>query len=177
MPPGLTLSRSGRLSGTPTAGGSYPFTVRASNVLGSDTEATTVTIEQAPTFVGSKTAAFTLGANGTFTVTTAGFPRPELEVTSGVLPAGLIFADNGDGTATVSGMPTAVGSAAIGLRAANAAASATQTLTVEVNVAPVFTSPDQASVLRSAAEGRFEITTAGRPEREDQHRRPRCRPA
>ena len=56
------------MSGTPTAGGSYPFTVRASNVLGVDTEATSVVIEQAPTFVGPTTAAFVLGAEGTFTV-------------------------------------------------------------------------------------------------------------
>ena len=60
-----------------------------------------VIIEQAPTFVGSTTAAFVLGAEGTFTVTTDGFPRPDLEVTSGTLPAGLTFTDNGDGTATV----------------------------------------------------------------------------
>ena len=84
-------------------------------------------------------------------------------MTSGTLPAGLTFADNGDGTATVSGMPTAVGSATLGLRASNTASSATRELKVEVNVAAGFTSLDQAS-FSVGQPGTFEITTAGRPE-------------
>ena len=120
-------------------------------------------IEQAPTFVGSTTAAFVLGAEGTFTVRTDGFPRPEIEVASGTLPAGLTFADNGDGTATVRGIPAAAGSAAVGLRASNTASSATRELKVEVNVAVGFTSLDQASFSVGQA-GSFEVTTAGRPE-------------
>lgn len=34
VPPGLTLSAAGLLSGTPTTAGSYPFTVRATNPYG-----------------------------------------------------------------------------------------------------------------------------------------------
>lgn len=39
VPDGLTLSPSGLLSGTPTAGGPYSFTVQATNVYGNDTQA------------------------------------------------------------------------------------------------------------------------------------------
>jgi Ca2+-binding RTX toxin-like protein len=44
LPPGLTLSSDGALTGTPTTAGSYPFTVRADNHVGIDEASVTVTI-------------------------------------------------------------------------------------------------------------------------------------
>lgn len=48
LPPGLALSSSGVLSGTPTTVGSYPFTVRATNALGTADLATSVTVAAGP---------------------------------------------------------------------------------------------------------------------------------
>jgi hypothetical protein len=44
LPPGLTLSGDGALTGTPTTAGSYPFRVRADNGVGIDFASVTVTI-------------------------------------------------------------------------------------------------------------------------------------
>ncbi len=50
------------------------------------------------------TTTFTVGENGTFQLTAAGFPTPSL-TSSGPLPMGVTFKDNGNGTATLAGMP------------------------------------------------------------------------
>ena len=55
----------------------------------------------APTITSANTATFTVGINGSFTVTTTGDPAPAL--TTSAMPTGLTFTDNGDGTATITG--------------------------------------------------------------------------
>lgn len=110
LPPGVTLSSEGALSGTPTAEGSFTFVVRATGGGGSvDTETETLVVRQpvAATSPFSGTGAkaevgipFTkaqtaTGGNGAFTWTLA----------SGGLPAGLALAADG----TVSGTPTISG--------------------------------------------------------------------
>lgn len=50
LPPGLTLnSASGMLSGTPTAAGTFNFTIQAANYLGGITQAHTISIQKAST--------------------------------------------------------------------------------------------------------------------------------
>jgi hypothetical protein len=92
---------------------------------------------QAPpavTSAGSTT--FTLGAAGTFTVTTAGFPAPSL-TESGALPNGMQFIDNGNGTATLTGTPTGAGQFPITITATNGVLpNATQTFTLTVLPVP-----------------------------------------
>lgn len=51
-------------------------------------------------------AEFTVGSAGSFGITTLGLPGSTLTIT-GVLPANVTFADNGDGTATLAGTPAA----------------------------------------------------------------------
>lgn len=74
-----------------------------------------------------------------FTVTTTGSPTPALSET-GALPSGVTFADNGDGTATISGTPAdgTAGPWPVTLTAANGIApDATQAFTLTVaGVAP-----------------------------------------
>jgi hypothetical protein len=95
---------------------------------------------QAPSITSPGSTTFTDGSAGTFTVTTTGSPTPSISIapvapTAG-LPSGLSFADNGDGTATLSGTP-AVGTAGAytySLTAANGLLpDATQTFTVTVH--------------------------------------------
>ncbi|WP_052140406.1 beta strand repeat-containing protein, partial [Janthinobacterium lividum] len=108
LPAGMSLSGAGSLSGTPTAGGTFNFTVRATDSLaanGTRAYALTVnapTITIAPSVMPAMTVglAYSQGitaANGTATYTYA--------ITGGSLPTGLSLAANG----TLSGTPTAAG--------------------------------------------------------------------
>lgn len=48
LPPGLSISAAGRITGTPTAAGTFTHTVRATNAVGSATLNDTITIAAAP---------------------------------------------------------------------------------------------------------------------------------
>lgn len=58
-------------------------------------------------------------------------------ITANGLPTWATLTDNGNGTAKISGTPTAVGSHEITLKASNNGVTATQTFTLSVTVAPV----------------------------------------
>ena len=82
---------------------------------------------------GSTTS--TVGAAGSFTVTTTGSPVPTL-TEAGALPSGVTFKSNGNGTATLSGTPGAgsAGSYSLTITASNGVGSAaTQSFTLAVN--------------------------------------------
>ncbi len=66
------------------------------------------------TSAGNGTA--TVGQPFSFTVTTTGTPTPKLSET-GTLPRNLAFTDNGDGTATISGVARKAGSSELVLKA------------------------------------------------------------
>lgn len=57
-----------------------------------------------PTFTSANATTFTIGQSNTFAVTTNAYPVPAI-TKAGALPSGLTFADNGNGTATLSGIP------------------------------------------------------------------------
>ena len=97
------------LSGTPTAGsgGVYPLTITAANgATPSAVKTFTLTVDEAPSVTSADQATFIQGTPGTFTVTTSGYPAPALSFSSG-LPSGVSFVDNGNGTGTLSYVPTA----------------------------------------------------------------------
>jgi large repetitive protein len=115
LPTGLALSPSGVLSGTPTAGGIFNFTVTGTDSSGAPgpfggSQAYTVTIA-APTitFPASTLAGGTLGSPYTASITAAsGGTAPfSYAVTAGALPGSLALnAANG----TIAGTPNALGS-------------------------------------------------------------------
>ena len=74
-----------------------------------------------------------------FTVATTGYPAPKISK-SGALPSGVTFADNGDGSATISGTPakSAIGVYTLTLTAKSFAGTATQTFTLTITKAPVI---------------------------------------
>src|SRR4029453_18155440 len=97
------------LAGTPAAGtaGTHPLAFPAPAGTGAPvTQTFTLTVVQAPAITSASAATFSLGAAGSFTVTTTGGPAPTLTA-SGTLPAGVTFVDHGDGTATLGGTPAA----------------------------------------------------------------------
>ena len=122
LPPGVTFVPGlghGTLVGTAPIGseGVYPITMTATSSIATTTQPFTLTVVPKRKFTSAKVVTFALGNPGTFTVTTvgsfgkttAGLPRLPVITEVGLLPAGVTLADNGDGTAVLSGTPTVVG--------------------------------------------------------------------
>lgn len=113
LPAGLTLAANGTLSGTPTQGGSFSFTVTATDASsgagpysGSSNYLLTVnapTVAVAPASLANGTA----GVAYSQSLTASGGTAPySFAVTAGAIPTGLSLAADG----TLSGTPTAGGS-------------------------------------------------------------------
>src|SRR5262249_33682931 len=119
----------------------------------------------APIFTSGPAAAFTVGSLGTFTITTSATPAvTAITRSSGSLPSGLTFTDNGNGTATLTGTPDpgTSGGHALAFTAANGGPPVTQPFVLSVQQA--------ASITRGAAVtfavgsfGTFTVTTTGLP--------------
>ncbi len=146
LPPGLSLSSGGVLTGTPTTAGTYNgIVVTATNSAGSDFKTIAITIDPAsgpPVITNAQLnrsvvtnvpfVAFTYTASGSQTGLT-------WTVTAGALPVGLTLDSN---TGTVSGTPTVPATYSFTVQAANGTApNSTQTgqIIVSTPVAPSIT--------------------------------------
>ncbi len=169
LPSGVTFTDNGNgtatLAGTPAAGtgGSYPISLSATNGVSPDaSQSFTLTVNQAPSITSGSSTTFSSGTAGSFTVTTGGFPTPSLSETGG-LPSGVTFVDNGNGTATLSGTPTAGGTFPLTIKASNGVSpNANQSFTLTVNQAPVITSADSVDFSTGTSDS-FNVTTTGTP--------------
>ena len=93
----------------------------------------TVVYHVPPAITSTASTTFTESPSQSFTVTTTGYPTPALSE-SGTLPNGVTFADNGNGTATLSGYPFQPGSFPFTINANNGVGSpASQPFTLTVN--------------------------------------------
>lgn len=115
LPAGMTLSPGGELSGTPTEGGTFSFTITATDTLNEDPVDCTGQITLNLTIIcPTITVTPTSLADGTINVAygpvqfeaSGGSGPYEYEVTSGVLPTGMEFSIGGklDGTPTEIGI-------------------------------------------------------------------------
>lgn len=128
LPAGLTLSSSGLLSGTPTAGGSYNFTVRATDSSSgagpySANQSYAMTMG-APTLALNPTSlpAPTVGTAYSQTVAASGGVAPyTYAVSAGALPAGLTL---DAATGAIRGTPTASGASTFAIRATDSSTGA-----------------------------------------------------
>ena len=169
LPAGLTFTNNGNgtatISGTPTAasGGSYPITLTAKNTAGTVTQAFVLMVTAAPAITTAAGATATVGAGFSFTVAATGSPAPAMTET-GALPQGLTWTDNGNGTATLAGVPAAGqgGVYTLTLAATNSLGSAPQTFTLTVDQVPVITSATSASGTHGQA-FTFTFTATGYP--------------
>jgi hypothetical protein len=98
------------IAGTPAAGTGreYKFNLTADNgVAPNATQDLVLTVNEATVITSPDNATFTGGEPGSFTVTTRGFPTNATLTETDNLPAGsrVTFHDNGDGTATIAGIP------------------------------------------------------------------------
>lgn len=168
LPAGITFTDQGNgtalLQGTPTGpGGTTNLTMTATNASGTATQQFSLIVDAAPAITSAATSTFTAGSAGSFTITTSGYPTAKI-TESGALPAGLAFADKGDGTGTVAGTPAATsgGPYNVTLTAANGISTTSTSLAITVNQKPAVTSAATASgsTFHSFS---FPITATGYP--------------
>ncbi len=171
LPPGVTFTNNGNGTATiagipaPGSGGIYALTLTASNGVAPDaTQAFTLTVQEAPVITSAASATLVVGTSGTFTVNTLGFPITSLNL-SGILPSGVTFTNNGDGTATIAGIPApgSGGVYALTLTASNGLTpDAIQAFTLTVQEAPVITSAASTSFVVGTS-ATFTVSAIGFP--------------
>ena len=153
MPAGLRLTNNG--SGTATisgftallALGTHHLTLVASNGVGSGAiRSLEIVVGFAPVVLTPPTVTFVAGSQDRFVVTSVGYPAGSV-TESGTLPAGVTFAQGGNGTATLAGLPsiTARGSYDLSIVAKNVFGARSQAFTLVVGAVPAFSSPGYAS--------------------------------
>ncbi len=138
LPAGLTLSSNGQLSGTPTAAGSYSFTVNLKdnsnpNQSASKSLSLSINSQTSQLTVGSTTLpGATVGQAYTATLGASGGTSPYAWTATTALPAGLALSANG----VLSGSPTATGTFTIGVSVSDSS-STKQTATGSFKVTVV----------------------------------------
>jgi len=177
LPAGVTLTDNhngtATLSGTAAilTGGTYPITITAANGIGANaTQSFVLTVKEtptAPTITSPAASSLTIDRWSSFSVTSTASPVATISE-SGALPSGMAFANNGNGTATISGAPVAgtAGTYPITITAANGVGTnATQSLVLTVNTAliPPDFSTASATTFAVAKAGTFAITSTGNP--------------
>ena len=144
VPTGLTFNDStGVLSGTPTAAGSFTFTVVATDSTGAQgSRAYTVTINPAITFSNLGQSQWTVNRGGyNQTIAASGGTGGITLSHSGNIPTGMTF-NNGNGQ--LNGTPSAVGTFTFTVTATdNTGEQASQTYTLTINPAPSLGSLSQ----------------------------------
>jgi Putative Ig domain len=169
LPAGLTFTATpggGVISGTPAAGtaGSYPLSITAVSGLLTQTKALTLVVSQAPAFTSAASANGGAGIAFTFNVTTTGSPAAVVTRT-GTLPTGITFVAGANGTAKLSGTPTAAMAGRtfpLTFTATNSAGSVSQAFTLTIGRAPVFTGSQLALAL-STRPYSYTVQTTGTP--------------
>jgi hypothetical protein len=139
LPAGVTLKDnndgtatiSGELSKASDSG-VYTFTIQAKNKTGTATQPFTLTITKTPVVKTDASKTATVGIAFSQVISASGSPTPSLSVSG--LPDGLIFTDNGDGTGSISGTPTAGddGTYSVTITANNSYGSASSSFNLKV---------------------------------------------
>ena len=171
LPSGLKFADNGNgtaaITGTPNDNvyGLYGVTIKASNSVGSISQAFSLFVTKAPAFksINKNKLIAVLGSPYTLTVNTTGYPTVTLSE-SGALPSNMKFVDNGNGTGTISGTPASgtTGNYTIKITATNSIDSITETFTLIVVQPPKITSANNAAATTGKTFS-FQITSSGFP--------------
>jgi len=151
LPPGLTLSAGGAIAGTPTAGGTYNFTLTATDANAqTGSRAYSLTIGAAvvtlpPTTLAGGQVGFAY--NATLNPASGGTAPYSYAVTSGALPGGLTLSAGG----TLSGTPTTFGTFTFAVTATDSSAgsgpyAATQNYTLLIEQPAPIANPVSSTV-------------------------------
>ena len=162
LPPGLSLSTAGVLSGTPTTPGTYSgIVVTASNGIGvAPTQTISITVNQVPVITSAAPpSAGVLGTAYNHSYAATGSPVPTYSMT-GTLPSGLSLSTAG----VISGTPTAVGTFMGTVTATNVAGTSPQAFSITINQVPAFTNgPPPGTGVFGTAYTTFTYTASGSP--------------
>lgn len=128
LPTGLTLTTAGLLSGTPTASGSFPISVRATDAHGQTGTRNYTLVAGVPglTLTPASVPAGVAGSAYSQVFAVTGGIAPVTVSLAGTLPAGLTF---NAATGTLSGTPTASGSFSFSLTATDSTGGTPATVT------------------------------------------------
>lgn len=139
LPAGVTLSDSGLISGTPTAGyannAAQTLIFNASNAGGSDSVSITVSAFIAPPVGSTINSSATVNKTYSYQFPKSGNPAPTFSISSGSLPTGLTLSTTG----LVSGTVTSTANTTATIKATNSVGSSTYTLNIAVYTTPVIT--------------------------------------
>jgi len=132
VPPGLSVSATGTVSGTPTAPGTFTFTIQVIDAVGSTLfKAYTVVVGNLR-YTGPAAYTFYVSEAVKVTLTAEGGSAPyQFAVASGTMPAGLTLSDKGE----LTGTPTTEGTANLTVRVTDSAARVV-TAPVGITVSP-----------------------------------------
>lgn len=157
LPAGLSLAPStGALTGVPTSAGTFTFTVRATNAVGSDDQAFTLIIRQPPTVTTTTMPDAVTGTAYSEQIAAQGTAPITFSVISGALPDGLHL---DPATGVVSGTPSVAGTFDVTVAATNSVGSANVTLRLVVRTPPTITSTTLApTVVGSAYAGQIQAS-------------------
>ena len=161
LPSGVTFNpTTGVLGGTPAPGSGrqYLLTFKATNVVGTDTQTFTLTVNEAPKITSANNTTMLVGSPASFGVTASGFPLPTYTET-GALPSGVTFNAL---THSLTGTPAASGVFPITFTVSNVYGNDTQNFTLTVNQTPAITSAN-ATTFTVGAAGSFNVTATGFP--------------
>ncbi|SDD45828.1 Calx-beta domain-containing protein [Aquimonas voraii] len=170
-PAGLTLSPGGVLSGTPTAGGTFSFTITATDTSPfpgpfAGSQAYTLTIAP-PTIVlpAATLAGGTLGApySASITAASGGTAPYTYAVTAGALPGGLTL---NPGTGAITGTPSALGTFNFSVTATDSSSgtgpyTATQAYSISVIDVPPVAGNSALTVAYNAPATNVPLTLSG----------------
>jgi hypothetical protein len=151
-------------AGVPAGVWYYTVTPKLSLWVGNESARTLVSVNQAPAITTAPSVTFTVGVAASLTVSTTGFPAATVSETAS-LPAGITFANNGNGTATLGGTPgsNTGGTYSLTMTASNGTLpNATQPFTLTVDQAPAITSAPGVTFTVGTA-GSFTVQTTGFP--------------
>ncbi len=140
LPPGLSFAKSGTITGTPTATGTYSFTAQVvdsrDTPAGTSTTSCSIAVATAPVELKpvSQSAQVSVSYNSSL-VASGGTPPYTFSIVNGTLPPGLSLNDS---TGAVSGMPTTAGTYTFTAQAVDStnAKSGTATANSTIIVAP-----------------------------------------
>ena len=141
LPTGLSMNGSGNITGTPTTGGSYTFTVHVVDSF-NNTGSRAYTVNIGSNILTVNPASLPNGTQGTAysqTITASGGSAPyTFARTSGTLPTGLSLSSGG----VLSGTPTASGTFNFDVQATDPSFNTgTRSYSVTINLAPLTINP------------------------------------